>query len=182
MTICTDVFGGEAREEGRKERSLDFTRRHAHMERAVCKCVQSDREHFAARCSCAYPAFSRASSSLLSLVLRASRGFSPEQRDTQMHTPKKDRRRHRVATPSTTSSRSLMYIQRPVGRSIGRSISRSPGIISPEVAGSEQSRVSLRRMNKILFSFHAAQRTRLNAAEEFRKWGEVRYKTSIAIR
>lgn len=83
--------------------------------------------------------------------------------------PEKDRRRHHVATPSTTSSHSLMYIQRPAGRSIGRSISRSPGIISPEVAGSEQSRVSLRRMNKILFSFHAAQRTRLNAAEEFRK-------------
>lgn len=50
-------------------------------------------------------------------------------------------------------------VQRPV---VGWSVrvGRSPGIISPEVAGNEESRVSLRRMNKILFSFHAAKRAR----------------------
>lgn len=62
--------------------------------------------------------------------------------------PEKGRRRHHVATPSTASSRSLMYStynDRSVGRLVGRSVgplALFPGIISPEVAGSEQSRAS----------------------------------------
>lgn len=99
MQVCAYArmyLDGGAREgerkEGRKERSLDFTRRHAHMQRAVCKCVQSDRGHFAARSLFlrAYPALSVASRvSLLlgSRVRRIPRVFSGRtRRDVQIYT------------------------------------------------------------------------------------------------
>jgi len=66
-----------------------------------------------------------------------------------------------------------LSFRRAVGRSVGRSVDRS----IPR-RRSEESRVSLRRMNKILFSFHAAKRpscpNHRGAAEEFvkreRRW------------
>lgn len=130
MTTRADVFGGgenERREtkEGRKERSLDFTRRHAHTERAVCKCVQSDRQHFAARCSCAFISRSFSiSSPSLSLVL--PRLFSRVARHTDTH-PVLQREKTRddtMSQPYRPPPPPPLLVPRraTTGRSFGRSV------------------------------------------------------------
>jgi len=77
------------------------------------------------------------------------------------------RRPRHVFLPRCSALQATSRPRRSVGRSVGRSIGRSPGVASPE-----ESRVSLRRMNKILFSRFTPQSAHPNhrgAAEEFAK-------------
>lgn len=138
----------DRRKRGRKKgKGLGFlTRRHAHAERGMQMCTKR-REHFAARCSCAYPALSSPSPHrLLFLAHHASSGIprafsrprtrriSHKHTHTQPRAPEEDT----VATPSTVFPR---FPTTSNDRSVGRSFGRSQGIISLEAPGSEESRV-----------------------------------------